>query len=111
MKNIEIMEREDLLRHVRETSPYFRQQLETLYDSPIVGDVRGSHFMMCVENVMDKSTKANFPDSVNISKRISNACEDRGLLVRPVGNLNILSPPLVLTRDQISTRKACVTAV
>lgn len=101
LKNIEIMERENLLEHVRDTSPYFRKQLETLYDSRIVGDVRGSHFMMCVENVMDKHTKERFPDSVNIGKRISNACEDKGLLVRPVGNLNILSPPLILGREQI----------
>lgn len=101
LKNIEIMEREKLLQHVRETSPYFRKQLETLYDSPIVGDVRGSHFMLCVENVMDKQTKAPFPESDNISKRISNACEERGLLVRPVGNLNILSPPLVLDAKQM----------
>ena len=101
LKNIEIMERENLLQHVRDTSPYFREQLETLYDSPIVGDVRGSHFMMCVENVIDKDSKKPFPEEVNISKRISNACEDLGLLVRPVGNLNILSPPLVLDRGQI----------
>ena len=54
LKNIEIMEREDLCGHIREVGPYLEQQLATLSDLDIVGDVRGSHFMMCVENVANK---------------------------------------------------------
>lgn len=101
LKNIEIIEREQICDHVRELGPYFEEQLATLRDLPIVGDVRGSHFMMCVENVADKDTKAMFPDEVNIGKRIANQCEERGLIVRPVGHLNVLSPPLTLRREQI----------
>ena len=44
LKNIEIMERDDICGHVRDVGPYFEEQLETLLDLPIVGDVRGSHF-------------------------------------------------------------------
>ena len=101
LKNIEIIERERICEHVREVGPYFEKQLATLRDLPIVGDVRGSHFMMCVENVANKDTKAMFPDEVNIGKRIANQCEERGLIVRPVGHLNVLSPPLTLRREQI----------
>ena len=64
LKNIEIMEREDICGHVREVGPYLEEQLDTLRDLPIVGDVRGSHFMMCVENVADKETKALFAPEV-----------------------------------------------
>jgi putrescine aminotransferase len=57
--------------------------------------------MMCVEYVADKQTKAHIPYEVNISKRISNLCEERGLLVRPMGHLDVMSPPLVtMTRDE-----------
>jgi len=28
-------------------------------------------------------------------------CEQRGLIIRPVGHLNVMSPPLILTREQI----------
>jgi adenosylmethionine-8-amino-7-oxononanoate aminotransferase len=48
LKNIEIIEQEKILEHVKEVGPYFEKQLLTLRDLPIVGDVRGSHFMMCV---------------------------------------------------------------
>ncbi len=103
LKNIEIMEREDICGHVREMGAYFEQQLQTLTDLPYVGEVRGCRFMMCVEYVADKQTKELLPDEVNISKRISDACEERGLIVRPIGHLNILSPPLILTREEIDT--------
>ncbi|HEY5658719.1 MAG TPA: aminotransferase class III-fold pyridoxal phosphate-dependent enzyme, partial [Myxococcota bacterium] len=103
LKTIEIMEREDLCGHVREVGPYFEQRMASLLDLPIVGDVRGSHFMLCIENVADKRTKALLPESVNVGKRIADHCEERGLIVRPIGHLNVISPPLILTREQIDT--------
>jgi adenosylmethionine-8-amino-7-oxononanoate aminotransferase len=49
----------------------------------------------------DKETKALFDTGVNIGGRVADQCEKRGLIVRPVGHLNILSPPLTLTEGQI----------
>ncbi|MEM7292203.1 MAG: aminotransferase, partial [Pseudomonadota bacterium] len=103
LKNIEIMEREDICGHIREVGPYLEEQLATLTDLPIVGDVRGSHFMMCVENVANKETKELLPDSVAVGNRIADACEKRGVLVRPIAHLNVLSPPLVMSKEQIDT--------
>jgi adenosylmethionine-8-amino-7-oxononanoate aminotransferase len=100
LKNIEIIEREDICGHVREVGEYFEKRLATLRDLPYVGDVRGRRFMMCIEYVADKQSKALFPDDINISKRIADACEERGLMVRPLGHLNVLSPPLILTRPE-----------
>jgi adenosylmethionine-8-amino-7-oxononanoate aminotransferase len=57
--------------------------------------------MLCVENVANKDTKELLPDGVNESKRISNVCESLGLLVRPIGHLNVMSPPLVITEGEI----------
>jgi adenosylmethionine-8-amino-7-oxononanoate aminotransferase len=103
LKNIEIIERDGICEHVREVGPYFETQLGTLHDLPLVGDVRGSHFMLCVENVADKETKELLPESVEIGRRIADRCEQRGVMVRPLGHLNVISPPLILTRDQIDT--------
>lgn len=103
LKNIEIIEREDICGHVREVGPYLEQQLATLLDLDIVGDVRGSHFMMCVENVADKESKALLPDEAEVGNRIADAAEKRGVLVRPIGHLNVLSPPLIMTREHIDT--------
>jgi putrescine aminotransferase len=103
LKNIEIMEREDICGHVREVGPYLEEQLATLLDLPIVGDVRGKNFMMCVENVASKDTRELLPGEVKIGGRIAEHCQNRGLMVRPLAHLNILSPPLILTREQIDT--------
>ena len=101
LKNIEIMEREDLCGNAARVGDYLEQQLATLSDLDIVGDVRGRRLMMCVEYVKDKQTREKLPDSANISKRISNECEANGLLVRPLGHLDVLSPPLVMTRADV----------
>jgi putrescine---pyruvate transaminase len=115
LKNIEIMEREGLLRHAATVGSYFEERLHTLEDLPIVGNIRGRKLMMCVENVQDKQTRELFADEVNIGKRISNACEDKGLIVRPVGHLNIMSPPLIITREDVDfivgTLRTCIAQV
>lgn len=101
LKNIEIIEREDLLAHATKVGAYFETRMAALSSLPLVGDVRGRKLMLCVENVANKQTKALLPDAVNESKRISNLCESLGLLVRPIGHLNVMSPPLVITESQI----------
>ncbi len=57
--------------------------------------------MACVESVENKATKAPFPGSVDIGKRVSSKCQEAGLIVRPIAHLNILSPSLVITREEI----------
>ena len=101
LKNIEIIERENLLEHVRAVGPYFMEQLETLGDLPMVGDVRGSHLMACVEFVADVADKRLYPDALGVGKWVSNEADDRGLIVRPIENLNVMSPPLVITTDDV----------
>ena len=101
LKNIEIIETEGILEHVREVGPYFMEQLETLKDLPMVGDVRGSHLMVCIEFVRDVETGEPYPSQVDIGKKVSNECDALGLMVRPVENLNIMSPPLIITREDV----------
>ena len=101
LKNIEIIERENLCGHVRETGPYFEQSLASLEDLDIVGDVRGRCYMLAVEFVCDKATKRNFDKSVEIGRRVALEAYRRGLIARNVGDFIILSPPLTLTKEQV----------
>lgn len=101
LKNIEIMEQEKLFDNVEQVGGYFEERVKSLIDLPIVGDVRGKKFMMCVEFVADKESKALFPEELDIGKVVSNQADARGLIVRPVINLNIMSPSLILTREQV----------
>ncbi|GAA5524421.1 putrescine--pyruvate aminotransferase [Microbulbifer aestuariivivens] len=101
LKNIEIIERENLLQRVVKVGAYFEERLQTLRELPLVGDVRGKRFMMCVENVRDKNTREVFPDSLNIGKWISDRAEEAGLIVRPIVHLNVMSPPLTMDYQEV----------
>ncbi len=101
LKVIDIIEREATLDHVCEVGLYFESRLEELAELPLVGDVRGRKMMMCVEFVADKETREIFPESMNIGKQVSNHCEALGLIVRPLTHLNVMSPALTLSREEI----------
>ena len=58
LANIDLIEREDLLEHVRANEPLLRDALEQLRDIPLVGDVRGAGYFWGIELVADRETKA-----------------------------------------------------
>jgi adenosylmethionine-8-amino-7-oxononanoate aminotransferase len=60
LANIDLLERDDLLGHVRANEPELRSTLEALYDIPIVGDVRGAGYFWGIELVADRDTKHAF---------------------------------------------------
>ncbi len=104
LTNIEIIERENLLQNVRETGPYFQRQLRTLSDSPIVSDIRGMGLMACVECELERNTHGTedtLAKDYDIGNRIDRHCQELGLLVRPIINMCVLSPPLTITKSQI----------
>lgn len=108
LKNLEIIEREDICGHVRKIGPYFQQRFRELIDEPIVGDVRGSHLMLCVEFVKDKQTKEPMPVEWQFAKRIHAETTARGLLARPMGHLVVLSPPLIISKAQIDEARTAL---
>ncbi len=101
LENIAILEREAICDHVRQVGRYFEERLATLRELPIVGDVRGSHFMMCVESVADRERRTPFAAALDIGTRVARHAEAQGLIVRPLGALNVMSPPLIMTREQV----------
>jgi len=99
LKNIEIIEREAIRENVRQVGANVPQILSGLFDNEIVGDIRGSGFMIGIECVQDKETKMGFDSSVNIAHRIFQKCLERGLIIRPIGSMLVLSPPLTFSSD------------
>lgn len=101
VKNIEIMERLDLCGNVRRLGPYFEEQMHTLADYEIVGEVRGSQYMMCIELVRNKLTREGFSEEIDVTKRVYRHSKQRGLMMRPIGPLCVFSPPLTYDKDAI----------
>ena len=106
LKNIEIMKREGIVEHVRNTQDVFRSKLETLLELPIVGDLRGTGFFYALELVKDKETRATFSDEeceTLLRGFLSPRLFEKGLICRaddrgdPVVQI---SPPLVATQAE-----------
>jgi adenosylmethionine-8-amino-7-oxononanoate aminotransferase len=107
LKNIEIIERERILEHVREVAPHFQRRLNSLRDIPLVFDARGMGLVGCVECTV---AHAHGPDlqerqvlalDVELGARIDRHCHELGLMVRPLINQCVFSPPLIITRAEI----------
>ena len=105
LANLDVFERDDILGHVRRTQDTFRAALETLYELPIVGDVRGDGYFYGIEMVKDKATRETFTDEESerlLRGFLSHALFDAGLICRaddrgdPVIQL---SPPLTCTQE------------
>ncbi|TNF63075.1 MAG: aminotransferase [Rhodobacteraceae bacterium] len=101
LKNIEIMEREDILGHVRRVAPHFQTRLKKLGETyDIVGDARGMGLLGCLEcrpELPNETYKAH----ARFGARLDEVCEEMGLMLRPYGNMAVFSPPLIITKDEI----------
>ncbi len=107
LANLDVFEGEQILQHVQATETEFRSGLETLYDLPIVGNVRGAGFFYGIELVKDKDTRQSFNDEESerlLRGYLSGALFNAGLICRaddrgdPVVQL---SPPLICGTEEI----------
>jgi adenosylmethionine-8-amino-7-oxononanoate aminotransferase len=106
LKNLEIMEREEIVQHVAATQDSFQAQLESLLDLDIVGDVRGTGYLWALELVKDKETRETFSDEESetlLRGFLSPRLFEQGLICRaddrgdPVVQI---SPPLVAGQEE-----------
>jgi len=101
LKNLDILEEEQLLGHVRAVAPYFQKRLAELSDLPIVGEVRGMGLMACVDCVADRESHNPLTLDREVGNRIDAHCQELGLLVRPLYNMCVMSPPLIVNEGDI----------
>jgi len=101
LKNLDILEEEQLLGHVRAVAPYFQKRLGELIELPIVGEVRGMGLMACVECVADRESHNPLTLDKEVGNRIDGHCQELGLIVRPLYNMCVMSPPLIVDEKQI----------
>ncbi len=106
LANLDIMDDEGILQHVRTNESNFRSTLEKLRDLPLVGDVRGAGYFYGIELVKDKVTKETFDEAESerlLRGYLSKALFDNGLYCRaddrgdPVIQL---APPLIIGQPE-----------
>ena len=101
LENIRILREEKIIEKVHaETAPYLQKRLRELNDHPLVGEVRGVGLLGAIELVQDKATRKRY-EGRGVGMICRQFCFANGLIMRAVGDTMIISPPLVISKDEI----------
>ena len=112
LANLEIMEREDLVGNSARMGEHLFDKLQSMYEHPIVGDVRGGLGLLCsVEFVKDRGTKEKFAADSGLMQLFSAQMNKHGLLGRVMGDVLHVAPPLSATKDELDELVSRVDAV
>jgi len=100
---LKIYEERDLYGHVVRLAPYFQSELRKLGDHPLVGEVRGVGLVAGLELVANKDTKEPLDPVRGITGFFIARAQAHGMISRAVGDTICVSPPLIVTSEQIDT--------
>src|SRR5690606_714264 len=102
LANLELMEREDLPRKVREDlAPYLAKRFAEIGEHPLVGLAETCGFVAGLVLVKDKASRTLYDPTLAVGMMCRAHCFRNGLIMRAVGDRMIIAPPLVMTRAQI----------
>jgi len=100
LESLNLFRDDHTLERVGRLERWLRQGLSPLAELPIVGDVRVLGAVGIVELVADKVSKSAGGYLDDLGPRLMKAFVDRGLLLRPLGNVLYFMPPYVVTEDE-----------
>lgn len=100
LESLALLREDDGLARVARLEGWLREGLEPLRELPRVGDVRVIGGVGIVELVDDPGTKQAGGYLDEVAPPLTEAFLDRGLLLRPLGNVLYLMPPYVITESE-----------
>lgn len=102
LANLEVFRREHVLKSLGAKISYLTKLLAPFGLLPPVGDIRQQGLMVGIELVRNKQTKEPYSLMARIGHRVAAAARERGLLIRPLGHVVVLLPPLSVSRDELA---------
>ncbi len=97
LANLEVFEEERTLEKLQPKIEHLRKRLEEFWELKHVGDVRQLGFMAGIELVKDKKTGERFPYGERTGFKVAYKCRERGVFLRPLGDVMVLMMPLVIS--------------
>jgi glutamate-1-semialdehyde 2,1-aminomutase len=102
LKNIEIIESENMVENAATVGAYFKEQVEGMMgDHPSMGDVRGIGLLVAIELVKDRLTKEPFAPEDRVADRLNETFKKHGLILRVGGPIINMGPPLCITTSEV----------
>ena len=101
LASLDLFEKNDLVHAVQEKAVFLRAMLEDLEDLPHVGDVRQRGLMVGIELVADKQARRPFDPKRRVGAEICHRVRRHGVILRPLGDVVVLMPPLAMELDDL----------
>jgi adenosylmethionine-8-amino-7-oxononanoate aminotransferase len=101
LANLGIFKTEKTLVRLQVKIKLLAQLLQPFQHLSHVGDIRQRGLMAGIELVQDKITKKPYPLSVKAGHRVAVTARSKGLILRPIGNVLVLIPPLSTTVEEL----------
>jgi adenosylmethionine-8-amino-7-oxononanoate aminotransferase len=99
--NLERFAAEDVPARARAKGEVLAEALAAFDGQPHVGEVRRRGLMCGVELVADRASKEPFPPEWQAAKRVCDAAQDDGVIVRPLGDTVVLMPAPAMADDDL----------
>lgn len=95
LASIELFQREKIIEKMQPRITHLQKRLrEDFQPLPHVSDVRQWGYMIGIELVQDKANRTNYPLERRMGHKVVLAARKHGVLIRPLGDVIILMPPL-----------------
>lgn len=101
LANLDIFRRENVLENLRPKIAFFLDGLMNFRQLKHVGDVRQLGLMAGIELVADRERKTPYPLESKTAIKVIKEARKRGAIIRPLGDVIVLMPPLGMTREEI----------
>ena len=102
LENIRLLQEEGIVDRAREEiAPYLAQRWAELGEHRLVGEARIAGMVGALELVPDKPNRRFFDERGSIGVMCRDFALQEGLILRATWDAMLLSPPLILTRDQV----------
>ncbi len=101
LATLELFEEEGFFLNLSEKIQHLENQLEKLHAIGAVGSIRQYGMAVGVELVRDKLKKTSFPKNLRMGARVCRRAREKGVFLRPLGDVIVLMPPLSITLDEI----------
>jgi len=99
--NLDLFRTEGTLRKLQPKIGLLSRELERFTELAHVGEIRQKGFMVGIELVRNKETKEPYALEQKIGIKVTLECRRRGLVIRPLGNVIVLMPPLSISSGQL----------
>jgi len=101
LANLDLFEQDHTLERLQPKIALLAQQLERFRHLPLVGDIRQCGFMVGIELVQDKQTRAPFSAKEKVGIRVIKEARRRGIILRPLSDIVVVMPPLSITEEEL----------